>query len=182
MRFLAAICPALCLLLSAGLTSASQSNAGPSLAALLGYGATLSNGENLLGPGLGLRAGYTCNCGLYAGALVSLHLGSHDPDEPKSRHHAQSLRGELGYEFDLQLLALRPTLRAGAAWVTTARDVDGHFVSPDLGLGLTLLVPIQRAFIGFDVDARLLSRTVDNGDNLYSNATVASYLTAGVRF
>ena len=182
MRFLGSICAALALLLGTSLTSASQSNAGPSLAALLGYGVNVSNGPNLLGPGLGLRAGYTCACGLYAGALVSLHLGTHDPGEPEAHHDAQSWRAELGYDFDLRLLELRPTLRVGAAWVTTPRDVDGHFVSPDLGLGLTLLVPIDQAFIGVDADARLLSRPVDNGDNLYTNTTLASYLTAGLRF
>jgi hypothetical protein len=182
MRFLSSICLALALTLAAGLTSASQSNAGPSIAALLGYGVNVPNGSNLLGPGVGLRAGYTCACGLYAGALVSLHLGSHDPGEPEVKHHAQAWRAELGYEFDLRVLELRPTLRVGAAWVTTPRDVDGHFLSPDLGLGVTLLVPIDYAFIGVDAEARLLSRPVDNGDNLYSNTTLASYLTAGLRF
>jgi hypothetical protein len=180
MRQLASISLALALTLGATLTSASQS--GVSVAALLGYGVTTSHGANLLGPGLGLRAGYTCGCGLYAGALASLHLGSHDPDEPDVRHRAQGVRAELGYEFDLHVLALRPTLRAGAGFVSTPRDVDGHFVSPDLGLGLTLLVPLDSFFIGADADARLFSRPVDNGDNLYSNLTVASYLTAGLSF
>lgn len=182
MRFLSSIWSALAVALGASLTSASQSNAGPSLAALVGYGVNVPNGANLLGPGLGLRAGYSCACGIYAGALVSLHLGSHDPGESEAHHDAQSWRAELGYAFDLRLLELRPTLRAGAAWVTTPRDVDGHFISPDLGLGITLLVPIDRAFIGVDADARVLTRPVDNGDNLYSNTTLASYLTAGLRF
>jgi hypothetical protein len=134
MRYLRSICPALALLLSAGLTSASQSNAGPSVAAQLGYGATLSGGVNLLSFGLGLRAGYTCVCGLYAGALASLHIG-----KPLIPRRAQGLRGELGYELELPFVTLRPTLRAGAAWVTNEFGSTGRFVSPDLGFGLTLL-------------------------------------------
>jgi hypothetical protein len=182
MRFFSSICTALPITLGATLTSASQSNAGPSIAALLGYGVVTDHGANLLGPGLGLRAGYTCACGLYAGGLATLHLGTHDPGEPNAHHDAQAFRAELGYQLDLRVLELRPTLRIGAAWVTTPSDVDGHFLSPDLGVGVTLLVPIGDAFIGVDADARALTRTVDNGDNRYSNATLASYLTAGLRF
>jgi hypothetical protein len=181
-RFLCSILLGLTLVFSASLTSASQSHGGGSIAALLGYGVTTGNNANLLGPGLGFRAGYSCPCGLYAGALTVLHVGSHDPGEPEARHRAQSLRAELGYEFWIAPVTLRPTLRVGAAWVKTVRDVDGHFVSPDLGLGLTLLVPIDRWFIGVDADARYLSRLVQNGDNLYVNTTLASYLTAGLAF
>ena len=104
------------------------------------------------------------------------------PGEPDAHHDAQAFRAELGYRLVLHVLELRPTLRVGAAWVTTPRDMDGHFLSPDLGVGVTLLVPIDHAFIGVDVDARALTRLVNNGDNLYSNTTLASYLTAGLRF
>lgn len=180
MRKCASITGFLAVTLGASMTAASQSNAGGSLAVLLGYGVTIPE-PNLLGPGLGLRAGYTCACGLYAGALASLQLGSHDPGEPDVRHHAQGLRAEVGYEFDFDVLALRPSLRVGAARITTARDVDGRFVSPDLGLGATASLPLGRAFLGFDVDARLFTRLVNNGDNRFSNLALASSLTAGLR-
>jgi len=70
----------------------------------------------------------------------------------------------------------------GAAWITTPRDVEGSFGSPDLGLGLTLLVPVESARLGVDAEARMFTRLVDNGDNAFSIASVAAYAVAGYAF
>jgi len=162
-------------------TSASASEGGPSLALLLGYGVSTPE-PNLLGPGLGFRAGYTFDSGIYVGVLGLAHLGSHDEGESEVRHHAQSARAELGYDFSIFRLTLRPSLRAGGALVTTARDVDGRFVSPELGVGMTLMIPLGRVFLGADLEGRFFTRLVNNGDNSYSVVSVGAYGTLGYRF
>jgi len=70
----------------------------------------------------------------------------------------------------------------GASWITTPRDVDGQFVSPHVGFGLTTLVVIGRAHVGLDADARLYTRLVDNGDNAYSNLCIGAYGMVGLQF
>jgi hypothetical protein len=159
---------------------ASESDEGASIALLAGYGQ--SSGENVLGWGAGFRAGYRLDFGLYLGALALAHLGSSDEGEPDVKHHAQSVRGEVGYEFRIEKLYLRPTLRAGAALVTTARDVDGEFVSPDAGLGLTVLQRLDDWLVGIDAEGRVFTRLVDNGDNAYQIATLGGYLSFGRQF
>jgi hypothetical protein len=161
-------------------TFASERDGGASIELLAGYG--ISGDANVLGPGLGLRTGYTFDVGLYTGILGLAHLGSSDPGEPDVRHHAQSVRGELGYAFSLPVLTLRPSLRAGVAFVTTTRDVDDGFTSPDLGIGVTLLVPIGSFLLGADVEGRIFTRLVDNGDNFYQITTLGAYAVAGYVF
>ncbi len=160
---------------------ASESEEGASIAVLAGYGLS-SNDENVLGWGAGFRAGYRLDFGLYLGALGLAHLGSSDEGEPDVKHHVKSARGEIGYEFRIEKLYLRPTLRAGAALVTTARDVDGEFVSPEVGLGLTALYRLEDWLVGIDSEARVFIRPVDNGDNAYQIATLGAYLTFGHQF
>ena len=162
-------------------SSAAEGGVKPSAALLAGYGSSL-DGENVLGPGLGVRAGLGFGPGVYLGALLLLHSGSTDPLEPDVRHHAQSLRAELGYGFDFSGVELRPSLRVGAAWVTTARDVDGGFTSPDLGLGFTLLLPLDRVRLGVDAETRYFARLVNNWDYLYPITTAALYATIGYQF
>jgi hypothetical protein len=152
-----------------------------SASALVGAGITIG-GPNLHADGAGVRVGYTFETPLYAGALGLFHLGTSDDGEPSARHHAQDVGVELGYALRLKPIVLRPTLRAGASWITTARDVDGEFVSPHVGFGVTTLVPIGRAHVGFDADARLYTRLVDNGDNAYSNLCIGAYGVVGVQF
>jgi hypothetical protein len=149
-----------------------------SAALLAGYGTT--NDENVLGLGAGVRLGYSFGFGLYTGVVGLAHLGTHDGDSP--RNHSQSVRAELGYELHLQPIVLRPSLRAGVAYVTTSFDENGSFVSPDVGLGISLLYPIGRCFVGADFDARTLTRPVHNGDNYYSHLSAAGYATLGYNF
>lgn len=111
-----------------------------------------------------------------------VQLGSTDEGESDVRHHAQSLRLELGYGFVTPSIELRPSLRAGFALVTTPRDASGDFVSPDLGLGLTACVPFDPLFVGLDAEARYFTRLIENPDTSFSLTSFANYLTAGHRF
>jgi hypothetical protein len=160
--------------------AASDDDLGVDAAALAGYG--VSSGVNVIGPGLGLRLGCLADPGVYLGALGLVHFGSSDEGESDVRHYSQSVRLELGYEIDLGPLDLRPALRGGLTHVRTPRDIDGRFWSPDLGLGVTVLVQLDGPFLGFDVDARFLTRLIENGDTLFSIAAVAGYWVVGYRF
>ena len=160
--------------------SASDVEPGLEAAALAGYG--MSSGVNVIGPGLGLRLGFVTEPRVYLGVLGLVHFGSSDPGEPDVRHYSQSVRLELGYEIDLGPLDLRPALRGGFTHVQTPRDINGRFWSPDVGVGATVLVQLDGPFLGFDVDARVLTHLVENGDVLFSIASVAGYWVVGYRF
>jgi len=168
----------LTLVLSSSGAFAEEREGHASAALLVGYGTT--NHENVLGLGAGVRFGYSFGFGLYTGVIGLAHLGTHHEDSP--RNHSQSVRGELGYELRLDHIVIRPSLRAGVAHVTTSFDEQGSFVSPDLGLGLSLLYPIGHCFVGADFDARMLTRSVHNGDNLYPHVSAAGYATLGYDF
>jgi hypothetical protein len=160
---------------------AAERRGGIEAAAMAGYGT--SNEPNIVGPGLGLRFGYGGRARWYVGALGLVHFGSSDRNEPDVHHYSQSVRFELGYGIDLAPpLELRPSLRAGFTHVTTPRDVDGSFWSADLGLGATLLVRLDGPFLGLDVEVRYLPRLVNNGDNMFTLASVAGYWVFGYRF
>ena len=168
----------LSLILSSSAALAEEREGHASAALLAGYGTT--NQENVIGFGAGVRLGYSFGFGLYTGVVGLAHLGTHEGDSP--RNHSQSVRAEAGYDFHLQPILLRPSLRAGVAYVSTSYDDKGSFVSPDLGLGISLLYPIGRCFIGADFDARLLTRPVHNGDFYYSHLSAAGYATLGYNF
>jgi hypothetical protein len=157
-----------------------EEDEGAEVAALLGYG--VSSGIDVIGPGIGARVAYGGRPGFYVGALGLVHFGTSDEAEPDVRHYSQSLRFELGYGVAIEPLELRPSLRVGATHVTTPRDVDGSFWSPDVGAGVTFLVPLDGPFVGFDVEARMLTRLVQNGHTLFSIAAVGGYWVLGYRF
>jgi hypothetical protein len=159
---------------------ASEAPPGAEVAAVAGYG--VSNGVDVIGPGLGLRFGYGATNRLYAGVIGLIHFGSSDPGEPEVRHHSESLRLELGYEIDLLPLDLRPSLRGGITHIATPRDADGSVWSPDFGLGATLLVRLDGPFLGLDAEVRHLSSPIYNGDTVTVLGTVAGYWVFGYRF
>jgi hypothetical protein len=160
---------------------AADADRGLEVAGQLGFGTTFDE-SNVLGPGIGARVGYAAESGLYIGLLGLAHFGSHDEFEPEVEHYSESLRLELGYAIEIFPLELRPSFRVGVARVTTARDVDGRFSSPDVGVGATLLVRLSGPFVGFDTEARYFPRAVDNGDNAYVITTAAVYAVGGYRF
>ena len=161
--------------------SAAEADQGAEVAGQVGVGTSFADAD-VLGAGVGVRLGYATESGVYVGFLGLAHFGSHDEGEPEVRHYSESLRLELGYAIEIFPLELRPSLRGGMARVTTTRDVNGRFWSPDIGLGLTLLVRLKGPFVGFDTEARYLARAVDNGDNAHVITTAAVYALGGYRF
>ena len=168
----------LTVILSSGAALAEKRKGQASAALLAGYGTT--NNENVIGLGAGVRLGYSFGFGLYTGVVGLAHLGTHDGDSP--RNHSQSVRGELGYELHLQPIVLRPSLRAGVAHVSTSFDNRGGFVTPDVGLGFSLLYPVGDWFIGADAETRALTGMVRQSDNYHSHVTAAAYATLGYTF
>jgi hypothetical protein len=150
------------------------------LALLLGYGTT--NSVNVLGLGGGLRAGYIFpELSFYAGALGQLQAGTTDPGEPDVEHYAHAAGLEAGYDFGGRgLIHGRPTLRGGLAYVVTPRDADDHFSSPWLGLGGTFYALIGPFQAGLDLEYRMLTRPVHNGDASFVMGGPILSLTAGV--
>jgi hypothetical protein len=160
--------------------AAASEGSGAEAAALLGYG--VSGDPNVIGPGLGLRLGALTSSGFYVGLAGLVHFGSSEEGEPDVRHYSQSVRLELGYEIDLGPLDLRPALRGGFSHVTTPRDTVGEFWSPEIAVGATLLVRLGHPYLGFDAEARYLTRLIENGDTLHPVAGIAAYWVAGYRF
>jgi hypothetical protein len=157
-----------------------QQNSGE-LAGVVGYG-TSGSDANIFGAGLGLRLGYSGESRLYAGLSGLYSFGSHDEFEPDVHHHSESFRIECGYDVPLFPLILRPSLRVGFTHVTTPRDSGGGFVSPDVGVGATLLVRVKGPFLGLDVDTHYLTDPVNNGDNVYVITGIGVYAVGGYRF
>lgn len=100
---------------------------------------------NVWGPGVGLRAGYTSDGGMYMGILGDMHLG----ETERSRGFEYSVQGffiggEFGYDIRLgRHGALRPSMSAGVHILSTTYDsgrgsdnetVDDLFVRPGLDL------------------------------------------------
>ena len=161
---------------------AAEDDEGAELAGQFGFGTTFDE-MNILGPGVGLRAGYATESDVYVGFSGLVHFGSHDPFEPEVRHYSESLRLELGFAVDIFPLEFRPSLRGGVARITTPRDVDGRFFSPDIGLGAMLVVRLKNGpFVGFDAEGRYFTRPVDNGDNAFVITTAGVYAVGGYRF
>jgi hypothetical protein len=162
------------------LPAAADEKGGFEAAAMAGYG--VSNEPNVIGPSVGLRLGYETRSMLYLGAIGTVHFGSTDDDEPDVRHYSQSLRGELGIGIVIPFFELRPSLRAGYSRVTTPRDTNGSFWSPELGLGATLLLRLEGPFLGVDAEASYFTRLVENGDAQFALTSIAAYAVAGYRF
>jgi hypothetical protein len=160
--------------LSSTTTFASEEE-GASIALLAGYGQ--SNKPNLLGFGAGFRAGNRLDSGLYLGVLGLAHLGTNDLIG--RRHHAQSVRGEIGYEFDAGELFWRPTFRAGGALVKAWYDL---LVAPDIGLGLTVLRRYDDWLVGIDAEGRVFARPMGSGDLKSFFGALGGYLTFGRQF
>jgi hypothetical protein len=161
---------------------AAEDDAGAEIAGQVGFGTTFDE-SNVLGPGVGLRAGYATESDVYVGLSGLVHFGSHDEGEPDVRHYSESLRLELGFAVDIFPLEFRPSLRGGVARITTPRDVDDRFFSPDIGLGAMLVVRLKNGpFVGFDAEARYFTRLVNNGDNAFVITTAAVYAVGGYRY
>jgi hypothetical protein len=163
---------------STGSVEADENDAEFSASVLIGAGITIG-GPELHGFGGGLRTGTTLKLPIYLGVLGLLHAGSSDPGEPDVRHYSRDIGLEAGYAIRSLPIVIRPTLRGGVAWVTTERDVDGEFVSPQFGPGATVMFTFGPLHAGLDLDARVYTRPVNNGDNSYGNLMFGAYGVVG---
>jgi hypothetical protein len=160
---------------------AEKEKSGEELAGVVGYGTSFGDAD-IFRAGLGLRLGYSGESRIYVGLSGLYHFGSHDEFEPDVRHHSESFRVEGGYDVPISPLIFRPSLRLGFIHVTTPRDIDGSFTSPDLGIGVTLLVRVNGPFLGLDLETHYLTQPVNNGDNLYVITGFGGYAVGGYRF
>ncbi|SRR5690606_16050164 len=169
--------------LSFGSTAAAEISA----AAFVGTGLSGEAGEDLMGFGVGARAGYTMLIPIYLGVAASLHQGTAD-DEPGAINNSMSYYGaEAGVQLELGSFGIRPYLMAGLADVETTRDVDGGFLSPYLGVGVTpywtfLDLPGIDLSVGLDLRYLQTTSSIDNGDNEGPATALPLYLTVGASF
>jgi hypothetical protein len=144
-----------------------------------------SDGDDLFRLGLGARAGYSFPIPIYIGAATTFHMGSKDDGEGAANRLSYHTL-ELGLELKLAAFGVRPYTFAGAAKVTSTRDIDGGFWSPCYGLGIApwwsfLRTPVIDAFIGLDIRAISLTHLLENGDTQQGITRLPIYLQAGVR-
>ena len=158
-----------------------------SAAAFVGTGLSGDSGEDLMGFGGGARAGYTMVIPIYLGVAASLHQGTAD-DEPGAVNNSMSYYGaEAGVQLELGSFGVRPYLTAGLADVETTRDVDGGFLSPYWGIGVTpywtfLDLPGVDLSVGLDLRYLQTTTPIDNGDNESPATALPLYLTVGASF
>jgi hypothetical protein len=110
--------------------------------------------------GIGLRGGVTLSGGLYLGASLDYFFGDSD-DALDAEVGIYQLFGNVGYDFELGLLMLRPSLGFGLAQSTI------EFGDEDDSEGNFALSPGAELFLGFgllNVSAELRYNEVFVGD------------------
>ncbi len=140
-----------------------------SVGLLLGYGTDFEDADlNIMGFGFGLRGGYTLDIGVYVGAKFVYFLGgSVEEDIPmvgtmEMSYNVMMLSLEGGYDIDVEPIIIRPSLDLGLAITgyeatspamaglpaQTEDDTSTDFL---LGLGASVLYPIEAWFVGGDL-------------------------------
>ncbi len=150
-------------------------------APLMGYG------SNYFGLGLGARAGFTLPAKVYVGATFMVHLGATygyggylgSSYEVSSR--VMYPAGEVGYDFHVGPVTIRPYAGVGIAFITASSSLGGQSASAtDSSLllypGATAHWNIPRTafFVGGDTRMAILTRGGDPSFGLYA--------TAGLKF
>ncbi|HWO13904.1 MAG TPA: outer membrane beta-barrel protein [Polyangiaceae bacterium] len=110
--------------------------------------------------GLGLRGGLTLSGGLYLGASLDYFFGDSD-DAIDTEVGIYQVLGNVGYDFDLGLLMLRPSIGFGLA------ESSLQFGDEDESEGNFALSPGAELFLGFgplNVSAELRYNEVFVGD------------------
>jgi hypothetical protein len=128
-----------------------------------GYGSSPGNdgfGFDALGIGLGGRAGVSI-FGIYGGLNIVDYLGGTQPLFPcpapgevgcggGASGHTLMYGGELGYGFKLRLVTIRPQFGVGRSVAYGLARNGGLYLEP----GVTVLLSLGPAFLGFDVSHR----------------------------
>jgi hypothetical protein len=145
-----------------------------SIAFLAGHGE-----KDAFKTGIGGRIGYTLGSGLYFGGSYVSHFGTQDGPVQANVSYAG---GEVGYELAAGPVIVRPYVGAGLASIYASVFVPpmgsfqgGRIEASDRRFavwpGASVLVPIDRAFIG--VDAKFLVVDSSNAFNAYGTLGVA---------
>lgn len=160
-----------------------------SLGASIGYAfrvtdeGDLEDDANPYGLGLGLRAGYTLNGGLYLGGLFNYFLGeSFDNALASGRANQMNLAGDVGYDIRIGGNAvLRPVLGVGATVALGEVCVLDRCENSESDLllllapGVNLVVAIGELYVGGE--ARYYYMPDDNlPDGLYFGGNIGALL------
>jgi hypothetical protein len=149
------------------------------VAPLMGFG------SNHFGFGLGARAGYTLPQNVYVGGTFMYHLGSSygygGLGGVDVSTHVLYPAGEVGYDFHVGPVTIRPYAGVGIAFLTASSTIAGQSASStDSSLliypGATAHWNIPRSdfFVGGDTRIAVLTRGGDPSFGLYA--------TAGLKF
>lgn len=148
---------------------------------LAGYGI-----NEKFGVGLGARAGYTFASGFYLGASYVYHFGITNPTPwGDAVYRIWLAGGEIGYEFPIGGVVLRPNVGLGPAGYTSTRcmppvaNVGGCTQTSEMLFavwpGGSLLLPVGLVVLGVEVRSDIVF-----GETFVSSSAVA-FVTAGVR-
>jgi hypothetical protein len=152
-----------------------------SAAILLGYGfnfdSSATSGINPFGFGFGVRAGYTFDFNVYAGAKFVYYLGG-DRDTIESNVMIVGVAG--GYQLKLDPVFFVPNLELGVS-VVSLTDSSSAAPDPDrsaerfyLSPGISIFYPIDMFSVGLD-----LSIPVVVANPVFSGLSI--FVTGGVR-
>lgn len=142
-------------------------------------------GVSTHGAGVGLRGGYTLPMKVYVGAAFVYHLGgSKDADQVKYTGSTFYVGPEVGYDFELGPVVLRPyaglgygaakaKAEAGGATLVE-RDEGGFAIWP----GLMARYPIDAFFVGADARYALITGT----DKITNASGPGIFATLGASF
>jgi hypothetical protein len=127
------------------------------LGAKVGYGTSPSNSGpiNPLGFGIGGRGGVSF-FGIYAGVGAMYYLGgSQTLDGEKVSLHTVMYGFDLGYNFKIAILTIRPLLGIGNLTVSSSPS-SGNESNLYLEPGVTALVSLGTLFVGADANLLVL--------------------------
>jgi hypothetical protein len=117
---------------------------------LAGYAVDFENfGYNPYGIGLGVRGGHTFDFGFYLGGKFLYFLGGTDF---YGRHNETAFSLELGYDFDIDPITIRPSMDFGLETHRLSTQTGG--ASKDyffLGAGVSFIVSLDVLFFALDV-------------------------------
>lgn len=143
------------------------------------------DGVSTHGAGVGLRGGYTLPMKVYVGAAFVYHLGgSKDADQVKYTGSTFYVGPEVGYDFELGPIVLRPyaglgygsaKAKAEAGGTTLLeRDEGGFAIWP----GVMARYPIDMFFVGADARYALITGT----DKITNASGPGVFATLGASF
>lgn len=174
------------LLLSLELVT-SRATADFGAAAFVGIGLLGEPGDDLMGLGYGARGGYTWDSGVYLGLLASMQHGTHDP-EPGVTNNSMKYGGvEVGYQWEVGRVGIRPALLGGLTYVDTSRGLNSPFVSPCIGLSIAPYGVVLRSedtdvLVGLDVRYVQSLGTIDQSDVAFPAMGMPLYVFVGATF